>query len=151
MRTRSLHIALALVCSLFLGCQEEASQPAPAAPAAPAADAALATDEQKTIYAMGYELSKMIAPYNLSDKDLPAFQKGLADGVTKATPKIKLEEFGGPKFAELAKARAAGLAEAQKKEAAPFLAKAATEPGMAASSRSRSVRIISNIGVGHTT
>lgn len=141
MRTRSLPIALGLVCSLFFGCQEggqstpqAASAPAESAPAAnaadaPAADGALATDEQKTIYAMGYELSKMIAPYNLGEKDLPAFQKGLADGVMKAEPAISLEAFGGQKFAELAKSRAAELAEAEKKEAEPFLEKAAAEPG----------------------
>lgn len=134
MRTRSFSLALGLVCSLFLGCQEGTqSAPPTAAPAnaaeAPAASADLATDELKTIYAMGYELSKMIAPYNLSATDLPAFQKGLADGVTKAEPAVNVEEFGGAKFAELAKARAAGLAEAQKKAAEPFLAKSAAEPG----------------------
>jgi FKBP-type peptidyl-prolyl cis-trans isomerase len=136
MRTHRFPIALGLVCSLFLGCQEGTSSTpqAPSAPAANAAEAApadadLATDDQKTIYAMGYELSKMIAPYNLSDTDLPAFQKGLADGVKKAEPAINVEEFGGPKVAELAKARAAGLAEVQKKEALPFLDKAAAEAG----------------------
>jgi FKBP-type peptidyl-prolyl cis-trans isomerase len=136
MRTRSLYIVSGLVCALFVGCQE-GSEPATEVPNAaaataadaPATDAALATDEQKTIYAMGYELSKMIAPYSLTEKDLPAFQKGLADGVTKATPKISLEQFGGPKFAELAKARSATVAEAQKKEAQPFLEKAAAEAG----------------------
>lgn len=136
MRTRSLYLTFGLVCSLSVGCQE-GSQPTTAAPGvpaataadAPAADADMGTDEQKTIYAMGYELSKMIAPYNLSAQDLPAFQKGLADGVLKADPKVSLEEFGGPKFGELAKARAAGLAEVQKKAAQPFLEKAAAEPG----------------------
>jgi FKBP-type peptidyl-prolyl cis-trans isomerase len=136
MRTRSLFISAAMVCVLLAGCQdgsqpatETSSAPAATAADAPAADADLATDEQKTLYAMGFELSKMIAPYSLTEKDLPPFQKGLKDGVTKAEPKVSLESYGGPKFAELAKSRAAVVADSEKKAAQPFLEKAAAEAG----------------------
>jgi FKBP-type peptidyl-prolyl cis-trans isomerase len=139
MRIRSLSIALALVCAaLASACQESpqsatqeqksGAESAGDAAAAPA-KAGLESDEQKTIYSMGYELSKMIAPYNLSDKDLPAFQMGLADGVTKKEPAVDINAFGGAKFADLAKSRAAGIAEAEKKAAQPFLEKSAAEPG----------------------
>lgn len=134
MRTRLVPIAVA-ACLLVAAC-EQGSQPPPAdtaaepaaAPAA-AANAALATDDSKTIYAMGYELSKMIAPYNLSDADLPSFLMGITDGVTKKDPQISMDEFGGPKFAALAKKRSAGVAEAQKQASGPFLEKMAAEPG----------------------
>lgn len=140
MRTRL--VPLAIVFCLFFSACEQGSQPpqqqsapesAPAqdAPAAsaPAGDPALTTDESKTIYAMGVELSKMIAPYNLTKDDLPAFLQGIEDGVLKSEPKVDTNQFGGPKFAELAKQRSVGVAAAQKKEAEPFLAKMAAEPG----------------------
>jgi FKBP-type peptidyl-prolyl cis-trans isomerase len=139
MRTRSILVAVA-ACLSITAC-EQGSQPpaagtaaepaadAPAAPAAPAGKTELGSDDSKTIYAMGYELSKMIAPYNLSDADLPAFIMGITDGVGKKDPQISMEQFGGPKFAELAKKRSAGVAEAQKQASQPYLEKMAAEAG----------------------
>jgi FKBP-type peptidyl-prolyl cis-trans isomerase len=142
MRARLVPLAI-VFCLFFSACEQESqtqqqqgapeSAPAQDAPAAgapaPAGDPALTTDESKTIYAMGIELSKMIAPYNLTKDDLPAFLQGIEDGVLKSEPKVDMGQFGGPKFAELAKQRSAGVAAAQKKEAEPFLEKMAAEPG----------------------
>jgi len=141
MRIRSLSIASTLVCALLVTACQGGSEPAKEQPksapdvsaqagdAAAPAKAGLDTDEQKTIYAMGYELSKMIAPYNLGASDLPAFQMGLGDGITRKDPAVDMTAYGGAKFGELAKARGAAMAETQKKEAQPFLDKAAAEPG----------------------
>lgn len=131
MRNRLVTATVALC--LLAACEQRSQPPAPDAASQPAAGAAaraeLPTDESKTIYAMGYELSKMISPYNLSEADLPSFVMGITDGIKKNEPQIDLDQFGGAKFAELAKKRSAGAAEAEKKASKPFLEKMAAEPG----------------------
>lgn len=96
--------------------------------AASAAAPEPANDEQKTLYAIGLAVSQSLGNFNLSESELEFVKAGLTDGVLKRPRKVDLQTFG-PKIQQLQQARAAGLAEAEKKAGAAFLAKAAAEPG----------------------
>lgn len=93
-----------------------------------AASPDLKTDDQKTLYALGLALSQGLAPFSLSEAELEQVKVGLADGVLKRSPKVDLQAFG-PKIQQLAEARAAIVAEAEKKAGAAYLAKAVAESG----------------------
>lgn len=86
------------------------------------------SDEQKTLYALGFAISQSLANFSLSEAELEMVKAGLTDGVLKQTPKVSLQEFR-PKIQQLQQARAAVAAEAEKKAGAEFLAKAAEEKG----------------------
>jgi FKBP-type peptidyl-prolyl cis-trans isomerase FkpA/FKBP-type peptidyl-prolyl cis-trans isomerase FklB len=99
-----------------------------AVPAAFAADPQPANDEQKTLYALGLVMSQSLSTFTLNESELELVKAGLTDGVLKRPPKADLQVFG-PKIQQLAQARGAVIAEAEKKGGAAFLAKAAAEPG----------------------
>jgi FKBP-type peptidyl-prolyl cis-trans isomerase FkpA len=88
----------------------------------------LTTDEQKTLYVMGLAISQSISSFSLSESELELVKAGITDGVFKRPPTVDLQTFG-PKIQELQKARAAVLAEPEKKAGAAFLAKIAAEAG----------------------
>lgn len=104
-----------------------ASAPRPAATAArptpkpvAAAPAPLATDEQKTIYAVGLSIYKSLAPFDLTAADLEIVKRALSDAQA-SKPAVPLEEWG-PKIQGLISTRT-------KAASAAYLAKAAAEPG----------------------
>lgn len=86
------------------------------------------TDEQKTFYALGLAISQSLSAFTLSDAELELVKSGITDGVLKRTPKVDLQAFG-PKIQQVQQARAAVVAENEKKAGAAFLAKAASEKG----------------------
>lgn len=88
----------------------------------------LANDDQKTLYALGLAISQSLGPFSLSEAELDMVKNGMTDGVLKRTPKVDLQTFG-PKIQQLQQARAAVVAESEKKAGAAFLAKAASEKG----------------------
>ena len=90
------------------------------AKAAPAAPAALATDDEKTIYALGLQVYKSLAPFDLSPAELEIVKRAINDAAA-GKPAIDLNTWG-PKMAALYKQRSTRAAGA-------FLAKAAAEPG----------------------
>lgn len=95
-------------------------------PMATAAD--LATDEQKTLYALGIAISQSLGVFSLTEAELEIVKSGIADGVLKHPSKVELKTYG-PKIQQLEQTRAGTLAEGEKKAGATFLAKAAAEPG----------------------
>lgn len=86
------------------------------------------TDEQKTFYALGLAISQSLGVFSLSESELDLVKSGITDGVFKKALKVDLQTFG-PKIQQLQQARASVLAEAEKKEGAAFLEKAASESG----------------------
>lgn len=86
------------------------------------------TDEQKTLYALGLAISQSLSIFNLSEAELALVNAGLTDGVLKRDPKVNAQEFM-PKVQQLQQSRLAAAAEAEKKEGAAFLTKAAAEKG----------------------
>ncbi len=99
-----------------------------AAPSARAADPTLETDEQKTLYALGLALSRNLAQFDLTPAELELVELGLADGLFAKQKKVELDQWG-PRIQELAQARARAAAEKEQAASAPFLEKAAQEPG----------------------
>jgi FKBP-type peptidyl-prolyl cis-trans isomerase FkpA len=86
------------------------------------------TDEQKTLYALGLAVNQSLSNFNLSEPEFELVKSGITDGFLKRPPKVDLQAFG-LKISELQQARAAVVAEAEKKVGAAFLTKAATESG----------------------
>ncbi len=78
------------------------------------------TDDQKTIYALGLDIYKSMAPFNLSPAELELVKKAMTDAAA-GKPALDLS-LQGPKIPLLATARnkAAGKA---------YLDKAAAQPG----------------------
>ena len=88
----------------------------------------LATDEQKTLYALGVAISQSLNDFALTESELEIVKSGIYDGVLKKTIKVDMQTYR-PKIQQLAQARASVVAEKEKKASAGFLAKAAAEPG----------------------
>ena len=111
---------------------------------ASAADVKLESDTDKEIYALGLSVARSLSVFNLSEAEMQVLEEGLADGVLGKTPKVDLAAYG-PKLQELAKARAAQVAEVEKKASEEFLKKAAAEQG---ATKSESGLIFSDVAPG---
>jgi len=92
------------------------------------AAAELTTDEQKTLYALGAAVGQSLGQFALSESELEIVKAGISDGVLKRPLQVDMQTFG-PKLQQLAQARAAAVAEGEKKAGAAYLEKAAAEPG----------------------
>jgi FKBP-type peptidyl-prolyl cis-trans isomerase FkpA/FKBP-type peptidyl-prolyl cis-trans isomerase FklB len=118
------------------------------APAA-RAETKLSTEDEKTIYVLGYTLAGKLGPFQgLSGNDLDSLLAGLRDGVSNAKPQVDIMQYG-PKISALAQARGAKLAEQDKQLAdqekaasADFLAKAAAEKGATKTPSGLIIRVI---------
>ena len=89
---------------------------------------ALATDEQKTLYAIGIAVSGQLGSLALSEAELEIVKQGITDGALQRPPKVEMQTYG-PKIQQFAQGRASVSAEKEKKAGAAFIAKAAAEPG----------------------
>lgn len=85
-------------------------------------------DDQKTLYALGLAISQSLGAFTLTESELEFVKSGITDGVLKRPQKVDLQTFG-PKIQQLQQARAAVVAENEKKAGSAFLAKAAAEKG----------------------
>jgi FKBP-type peptidyl-prolyl cis-trans isomerase FkpA len=88
---------------------------------------ALATDDEKTIYALGLSIYQSLSAFDLSPAELNIVKRALSDAAA-GKPAIEITTWG-PKIDPLAKARAAKVALKQKSVSSAFLSKAAAEPG----------------------
>lgn len=87
-----------------------------------------ASEEQKTLYAIGLALSNSLAGFHLNEADLEMVKAGLTDGVQNRPPKVELQVYG-PKIQELQQTRVAASAEKEKQAGKVYLNKAAAEKG----------------------
>ena len=92
-----------------------------------AAAAALVTDEEKTVYALGLQVYRSLAPFDLSPAEMELSNRALADAAA-GKPAVDVNEWV-PKLQPFAQARSARVAEQQKSSSKAYLAKLATEPG----------------------
>ena len=106
------------------------------------------TDDEKTLYALGLAISQSLGPFALNESELEFVKSGVTDGVLKRSPKVDLQAFG-PKIQQFQQARVSGIADAEKKLGAVFLAKAAAEPG-AKKTESGAIIMTLNEGAGAT-
>ncbi|HWA14713.1 MAG TPA: FKBP-type peptidyl-prolyl cis-trans isomerase [Burkholderiales bacterium] len=86
------------------------------------------SEDEKTLYAIGVAISQSLEPFALTPQELEMVKAGLSDGVAKKTPKVDMQAYL-PKAQAMAQARAAKVAEGEKKAGDAFVAKAAAEPG----------------------
>lgn len=97
-------------------------------PQAFAASGEPTNDEQKTLYSLGLAISQSLSTFALTESELEFVKTGITDGVLKRTLKADLQTFG-PKIQQLQQARAAVVADAEKKAGSAYLTKAAAEKG----------------------
>ncbi len=96
-------------------------------PKPPVAAKPLATDDEKTVYALGLSIGQSLSMFNLTPTEIDIVKRAITDAANKK-PEIELSEWG-PKIDPLARSRAAAVAEKQKASSAAYLAKCAAEPG----------------------
>ena len=97
------------------------------APAPKAAAPVLETDEEKTVYALGLQVYRSLAQFDLSPAEVELVQRALADAAG-GKPAVDVNEWA-PKLQPFAQARAARVAEKEKVASKAYLAKAAAEKG----------------------
>src|SRR5271156_3878791 len=102
------------------------SAPKPAV-APKATSPVLSTDEQKTVYALGLQMYRSLAQFDLSPAEGELIRRALADAAA-GKPAVDVNEWG-PKFQAFGQTRAARVAEKQKAVSNAYLAKAAAAPG----------------------
>jgi FKBP-type peptidyl-prolyl cis-trans isomerase FkpA len=86
------------------------------------------TDEQKTLYALGYAVAGNIESFELTEAELALVKKGFEDGAQKKKAVVEPQEYF-PKIRELQAARSEAASKRTKEAGAAFLAKAAAEQG----------------------
>ena len=97
--------------------------------AAPAIAADIpATEEQKTLYAIGMLVSRSLAAFNLTPAELEIVKQGLTDANNGKSPAVDLAAYNG-KVQELAKSRRKAQGEKLASVNKDFLEKAAGEKG----------------------
>jgi FKBP-type peptidyl-prolyl cis-trans isomerase FkpA/FKBP-type peptidyl-prolyl cis-trans isomerase FklB len=84
--------------------------------------------EKETLYALGLVIAQSLDIFSLTEAELAQVVAGITDGVMKKPTKVMVQAFRA-KIQALAKARASGVLEREKKEGAAVLAKAAEEKG----------------------
>jgi FKBP-type peptidyl-prolyl cis-trans isomerase FkpA/FKBP-type peptidyl-prolyl cis-trans isomerase FklB len=93
-----------------------------------AAGPELATEDDKTLYAIGLALSRNLTGFSLNEKELAVVQSGIADGTLGKEKKVDLQTYM-PKINQLMQTRQSAAASTEKKASEAYLAKAAGEKG----------------------
>ena len=88
----------------------------------------LATDNEKTLYALGALLSRNLQAFDLTPQEVELVKAGLEDGLLGKKEQVDVEKFG-ENVQKLHGERLAALVEKDKKSGTDFLTKAAAEPG----------------------
>jgi FKBP-type peptidyl-prolyl cis-trans isomerase FkpA len=97
------------------------------APPAATADA-LATEEAKTLYALGLALGDNVQQFKLTDAEVTIVADGVRDAALGNTPKVDLETYG-PRLQILAQERMVAGAAAEKQAGDAWAEELAKEPG----------------------
>jgi len=92
------------------------------------AEPTLSTDDQKTVYAMGYSLAGSLDRFALSSEEIDILIAGLRDGTSGTAAKVPIEQYAS-KIAAFGQTRSTAAAAVEKKSADEFLAKEAAASG----------------------
>jgi FKBP-type peptidyl-prolyl cis-trans isomerase FkpA len=127
-------MAFAACALLVVACNKPGATPAASASPASTGVAAM-TDDQKTLYTMGFIAGGNFAQFKLTAEEFAVFEKGLEASSLGKKPELELATYQ-PRIdpflqAKIAQARVAnvGVAQARKTADAAFVTKAAAEPG----------------------
>jgi FKBP-type peptidyl-prolyl cis-trans isomerase FkpA len=111
-----------------LGCLA-ACKPPQATEASPSPGASgLASDQEKTVYAMGVMLGRNLVPLSLTPAEIEIVTQGVSDAAAGKPPQVDLQTYGS-KVQEFAQARATDRAKAEKDKSVSFAETAAKEAG----------------------
>ena len=117
MRTREARLIAALALALLF------------LPFAAAADAPpLATEDDKTLYALGLALSSRLPSFDPTGPEIAMIQAGIADGLNGKEPRVKMADYF-PKLDPFIQARVSATAEKEKVAGAAFREEAAKQTG----------------------
>lgn len=86
------------------------------------------TDDQKTLYALGYAVADNLKQFNLTAAELEVVKSGFTDGVLLKKPTVEPKDFY-PKIRELQATRVAAASAKEKEAGQAYIAKAAAEKG----------------------
>lgn len=123
----SAFVVLALVLASAPACAMQESDQPEAAEAGETAEGA-AADDPKTLYALGLAVAQGLTQFHLTEEELQAVQKGLADGVLGREPDVDLQEYM-MQIQQLAQERAQAAMAAERQAGTAFLEQAAAEEG----------------------
>ena len=112
------------------------------------ANAAELTDAQKTLYALGQNISQSLAPFSLTTAELDFVKQGMTDGVAGKKSLTDANTYN-PKIQALVQSRQAAIAAKSAGVGKAFLAKAAAEKG-AVKTESGMVYIAMTTGTGES-
>src|SRR5262249_18503703 len=101
--------------------------------AARAADVKLETEDEKTVYALGYKSPPGLERLAMKPDEIEVFLSAIRDGLTGKKAPIDVDTYAG-KVQAFAQARAAEGSKVEKAASAEFLAKEAAAPGATKSS-----------------
>jgi len=118
---RSAFLAVALVAALPSACTSREAAPS-------ASPTTLATEQDKTIYALGLVVAHNLEPLSLSPAELEIVKRAITDVGAGRPPQVDLTVYG-PKIQELASSRAAERSKTEKDKSQGFLDSAARESG----------------------
>lgn len=117
---RPIPICLTLVAALVLtavpGCAQEST-----GATSENSEASEMSEDSKMLYALGLALGQNLGPFALTADEFADVKQGLEDSVFGNEPKVDLETYG-PKLQGLAQERMLAAANAEKADAAAFLA-----------------------------
>ena len=120
---------LALIALLALAACSPPDSSAPATAANSAAQpGALATDDDKTLYAIGLVLGQNVKDFKFTASEVDIVSQGFKDSVLGNEPKAALDEYG-PRIQLLMQQRMSAVAEAEKKASDAWVAEQAALPG----------------------
>jgi FKBP-type peptidyl-prolyl cis-trans isomerase len=122
------HAPLATLALALAACSAPDSSAPPAASSDSPAPAALATDQDKTLYALGLAIGGNIREFSLTDSEFAIVADGMRDAVLGNEPKAALEVYG-PRIQALAQERAGAAAGAEKAASEAWVAEQAAQPG----------------------
>ncbi len=112
--------------------------------AASAQAPALETEEDRTLYALGFTSARTLEIYQLTDEDLDVVLQGVRDGVLKKNPKVPVKQYR-TQIGALRDGRKKAALEAQKKKSKAFVDEMAAKAG---STRTESGIVIEEITAG---
>ena len=98
------------------------------APAASAQSAELATDQDKTIYAIGLVLGQQVNDFKFTAGEIDIVTQGMKDAVLGVEPKVALDVYG-PRIQTLMQERTAAVSAAEKQASDAWVAEQAALPG----------------------
>ncbi|MDH3285584.1 MAG: FKBP-type peptidyl-prolyl cis-trans isomerase, partial [Acidobacteriota bacterium] len=93
-----------------------------------AEEVALASDDEKVLYALGMMISRNLSTFSFSEQELAAVQAGLIDGALGRDSRVPLDTFA-PRIDAMLQGRMQKMIDEEKKEGAAFRATLAQEEG----------------------